>query len=178
MPEKKQPSGSPSGEPVYLAIGYLRRPHGVSGEIVMDIHTDFPERIKSGRRVFIGEKKQPAIIDTFRPKNEGALVSFRGIDTPEDAGKFRNQWLYIHASEAAPLPKGKYYQHQLIGLDVVEENGTPLGKLVEIIETGANNVYVVKNEAGREILLPAIPQVILNVDIEARVMKVHLLEGL
>jgi 16S rRNA processing protein RimM len=174
----QQSSGSPAGEPVYLVIGYLRRPHGVQGEMVMDLHTDFPERIKSGRKVLIGEKHQPHTIDTVRPHNDGLLVSFRGVDTPEDVGKFRNQWVYIKASQVAPLPEGQHYQYELIDLDVVDENGTSLGKLVEILETGANDVYIVRDESGKEILLPAIPSVILNLDMDRRLLKVHLLEGL
>jgi 16S rRNA processing protein RimM len=178
MPAKQKSSGSPTGEPVHLVIGFLRRPHGVSGEIIMDIHTDFPDRIKSGKKVLVGEKHQPLTLDTVRPHSNGLLVSFRGVDTPEDAGKYRNQWVYVKAAEAAPLPDGQYYKYQLVDLDVVEDTGNPLGKLVEIIETGANDVYVVKNEAGKEILLPAIPAVVLNIDMQQRVMKVHLLEGL
>jgi 16S rRNA processing protein RimM len=178
MPEQQQTSGSPTGEPVHLVIGFLRRPHGVSGEIIMDIHTDFPERIKSGRKVLIGEKKQPHTFDTVREHKDGLLVSFRGIDTPEDAGKFRNQWVYVKATDVPPLPEGQVYKYQLVGLDVVDDNGNALGKITEILETGANDVYVVKNDAGKEILLPAIPSVILNTDMEQRVMKVHLLEGL
>jgi 16S rRNA processing protein RimM len=178
MPEKKQPSGSPASEPVYLVIGYLRRPHGVRGEIIMDLHTDFPERIKSGRKVLIGEKRQPLTLDTVRVHNNGLLVSFLGVDTPEDAGKYRNQWVHVKASDVPPLPEGKHYKYELIGLDVVDENGNPLGKLVEILETGANDVYVVRDDTGKEILLPAIPSVILNLDMDHRLLRVHLLEGL
>jgi 16S rRNA processing protein RimM len=84
----------------------------------------------------------------------------------------------VKASDVPPLPEGKLYQHQLFGFKVVDENDNPLGDLVEIIETGANNVYVVKDESGRELLLPAIPSVILELDAERRIMRVHVLEGL
>jgi 16S rRNA processing protein RimM len=178
MSDKQQSSGSPTGEPVYLVIGFLRRPHGVSGEIIMDIHTDFPDRIKSGKKVLVGEKHQPLTLDTVRPHANGLLVSLRGVNTPEEAGKYRNQWVYVKASEVPPLPEGQHYKYELVGLDVVEDNGTPLGKLVEILETGANDVYIVRDDSGKEILLPAIPAVILNLDMDQRVMKVHLLEGL
>ncbi len=171
-------SGSPAGEPVYLVIGYLRRPHGVHGEIIMDLHTDFPDRIKSGRTVFVGEKHQPQTFDGVREHNTGLLVKFRGIDTPEDVGLFRNRWVYVKASEVPPLPEGKHYQYELIGLDVVDEDGNPLGKLEEILETGANDVYIVKNDSGKEILLPAIPSVILDLNMDQRTLRVHLREGL
>jgi 16S rRNA processing protein RimM len=178
MPTKQQPSGSPAGEPVHLAIGFLRRPHGVNGEVIMDLHTDFPQRIKAGREVLVGEKYQPLTIDAVRPHANGLLVSFRGVDTPEDVGKFRNQWVYVKATEVPPLPEGQYYQYELIGLDVMDDNGNLLGKLAEILETGANDVYVVRDDAGKEVLLPAIPSVILSRDMERRLLTVHLLEGL
>jgi 16S rRNA processing protein RimM len=76
------------------------------------------------------------------------------------------------------LPEGKIYQHELFGFEVVDENDNALGELVEIIETGANDVYVVRNADGHEILLPAIPAVILELDPARRLMRVHLLEGL
>ena len=178
MPAKQKSSGSPIGEPVHLVIGFLRRPHGVNGEIVMDIHTDFPDRIKSGKKILIGEKHQPHTLDTVRPHADGLLVSLRGVNTPEDAGKFRNQWVYVKASEVPPLPEGQHYKYEMIGLDVIDDNGTSLGKLVEILETGANDVYIVRDDSGKEILLPAIPAVILNLDMDQRTLKVHLLEGL
>jgi 16S rRNA processing protein RimM len=178
MPAKKQSSGSPAGEPVYLVIGYLRRPHGVSGEIIMDLHTDFPSRIKPGRKVLIGEKHQALTLDSVRVHGNGLLVRLRGIQTPEDVGKFRNQWVYVKVTDVPPLPEGQHYQYELIDLDVVDENENPLGRLVEILETGANDVYVVRDDSGKEILLPAIPSVILNVDMIQRSMKVHPLEGL
>jgi 16S rRNA processing protein RimM len=108
----------------------------------------------------------------------GLLVKFKGIDTPEAAGKLRNQWVYIKASEAPKLPEGKIYQYELIGFQVVDENDQPLGELVEILETGANNVYIVRDESDHEILLPAIPSVVLETDTARRVMRVHVLEGL
>ncbi len=177
MTTQKQ-SGPPSGGPDYLAIGFLRRPHGVGGEIIMDVHTDFPQRIKSGRKIYIGEKHEAVTFDTVREHGDGLLVKFRGYGTPESVGRFRNQWVYVRSKEVPPLPEGQYYKYELVDLDVVEDNGNPLGRLVEILETGANDVYVVRDENGREILLPAIPSVILNVDITRRMMKVHLLDGL
>lgn len=178
MPTKQKESGSPAGEPVYLVIGYLRRPHGVSGEIIMDLHTDFPERIKSGRKVLIGEKYQPFKLSSVRVHGNGLLVRLQDVNTPEDAGRYRNQWVYVKASEVPPLPEGQHYQYEMIDLDVIDDQGNLLGKLVEILETGANDVYVVRNDSGKEILLPAIPSVILNVDMNQRSMKVHLIDGL
>ncbi|MCC7118853.1 MAG: 16S rRNA processing protein RimM [Anaerolineales bacterium] len=177
MPEEKQ-TGSPKGESLYLAIGFIRRPHGVRGEMIMDLHTDFPERIKPGRKIYIGEKYQPATFDTVRLHQDSLLISLRGYETPEAIGRFRNQWVYIQAKEAPPLPEGQHYKYELLDLTVVDDAGNLLGKLAEILETGANDVYIVRDEAGKEILLPAIPAVILNVDMTARQMTVHLMDGL
>src|SRR5512133_316523 len=154
MAEHEETSGSPNGEPVYLTVGFIRRPHGVHGEMVMDLHTDFPERMKSGRKLLVGEEHQSQTLVSVRPHQASLLVKFKGIDTPEAAGQLRNQWVYIKSSEAPPLPEGKIYQHEMFGFQVVDENEKLLGELVEILETGANNVYVVKNETGGELVLP------------------------
>lgn len=184
MPRKNAPSpanagsGSPTGEPVYLSVGFIRRPHGIHGELIMDIHTDFPDRLRAGVKVFLGEEHQPAKLASARPHGTSLLVSFRGLDSPEESGRLRNTWVYVTAADRPPLPEGKVYQYQLIGLRVVTDEGRQLGSLTEIFETGANNVYVVKTPDGKEILLPAIPEVILGIDLPNSEIKVHLLEGL
>ncbi len=177
MAEPKN-AGSPLGEPDYLAVGYLRRPHGVAGEMLMDLHTDFPERLKPGRSFYLGEEHLPVTLVHVRAHSNGVLVKLKGVDTPEEAGKYRNSWLFVKTREVPPLPEGKYYQHQLLGLDVMDEEGRLLGKLTEILETGANDVYVVARQAGGELLLPAIPSVILDLKPEEGYIRVHLLEGL
>lgn len=177
MADVKLP-GSPVGEPEYLVIGFLRRPFGVSGEILMDLHTDFPERFRTGRKIYVGDEHKPMTLASVRPHGENMLVRLRGVNTPEMAGQYRNTWIFIKTKDAPPLPEGKYYQYQLLGLKVVDEADHPLGKLTEILETGANDVYVVTDEAGKETLLPAIPSVILDVQPEAGFIRVHLLEGL
>ena len=163
---------------MYLVVGFLRRAHGLRGEIIMDVHTDFPERFRSGRALLIGEERRPVRLASARPHAKGLLVKFEGVETPEDASQLRNQWVYVTATDVPSLPEGQLYQHELFGFAVVEENDQPLGELVEIIETGANDVYVVRNENGKEILLPAIPSVILETDPAHRLIRVHLLEGL
>ena len=171
-------TGSPTGEPLYLSVGFLRRPHGVKGEIIMDLHTDFPERLRTGRKLFVGEDHQPMSLESIRPHANGALVKFKGIDTPEGAGQFSNQWVYSAVKDLPSLPDGQHYQHELLNFNVVNEDGNPLGLLTEIIETGANDVYVVRDDSGKELLLPNIPSVILDLDFGRRTMRVHLLDGL
>lgn len=182
MPRKSTPantgSGSPSGEPVYLIVGFLRRPHGVRGEMIMDIHTEFPERLRTGMKVYLGEEHKPMRLASVRPHGNGMLVSMRGLITPEEAGKFRNTWVYVTAADRPSLPDGKVYQHQILGFRVVSDEGVELGHLTDIFPTGANDVYVVTTESDKEILLPAIPDVILENDLDARIIRVHLLEGL
>jgi 16S rRNA processing protein RimM len=172
-------TGSPPvGEPEYLVVGFLRRPHGVRGEILMDIHTDFPERLKTGMTLFVGDEYKPMVVANRRPHASAMLVRFRGIKTPEDAGLYRNSWVYVPTANRPKLPEGEYYHHQLIGLNVVTDDNRNLGLLADIIETGANDVYVVRDAEGKEILLPAIPSVILDVKLADRQMRVHLLDGL
>lgn len=168
-----QSTGSPStGEPVFLAIGKLQKPHGLRGELQMVVLTDFPERIVHGKAVYCGESHVPQIIRSVRNHNIGLLVAFEGYESPESAGELSNQNVYVRADELPSLPEGEYYHHQLLGLSVVDQNGIPLGTLVEILETGANDVYIVEKADGSELLLPAIDQVILAVDLNAKKIQV------
>jgi 16S rRNA processing protein RimM len=166
------------GEPEYLVVGFLRRPHGVKGEILMDIHTDFPERLKTGMTVFVGDSYQPVVIASRRNHANGMLIRFRGVKSPEDAGRYRNTWVYVPVADRPELPEGEYYHHQLIGLNVITDDERALGAITDIIETGANDVYVVQDADGNELLLPAIPSVILDIRLADRQMHVHLLDGL
>jgi 16S rRNA processing protein RimM len=176
---KALPAGLPAaGGPAFLIVGKVRRPHGVHGEVVAEIYTDFPERISPKKTLYLGEKHVKMIISSQRQHNEGLLLGFEGISTPEQAGLYRNQILSIAKSEASGLGAGEYYYHELLDLDVVDETGVLLGKLTEILETGANDVYVVSADSGCELLLPAIPEVVLDVDLETKRMKVKLLPGL
>ncbi len=177
---KNTTTGSPSkGEPVYLALGFLRRPHGVRGEIMLEIQSDHPEQFAVGATFYIGEEHLPLTIATRRKHNKGLLLSFEGITDRDEIGRFRNHYLYAQIVDLPELPDGQFYDYQLIGLEVIErETGEILGKLKEIIKTGANDVYLVKSESGREILLPAIPAVILDVKLAEEKMNVFLLPGL
>ena len=183
MTELTDLPGSPTaGEPVvYLAVGTLRRSHGIRGDLLVDVTSDFPERLKPGTFVFLGEKKQPLKITRRKLHNDGLILGFEGINNAEQTAKYRTQMIYVKAEDRPALPEGEYYHHQVLGLNVVDENNVALGTISEIIVTGANDVYVVI-PAGetqvREILLPAIQQVILDVNLESKTMRVHLLPGL
>ena len=176
---KERPAGPPTaGGSAFLVVGKVRRPHGVHGEVVAEIYTDFPELLSLKKAIYISEKHVKLIIASQRPHNEGLLLGFEGITTPEQAGRYRNQILSIATSEASELPEGEFYFHELLNLTVMDEAGNHLGILTEILETGANDVYVVTDSSGQTLLLPAIPEVILGVDLDAKTMKVHLLTGL
>jgi 16S rRNA processing protein RimM len=178
MARKTQNPGSPTGEPEYLTVGFLRRPHGVTGEIVMDLHTDFPDRLREGRHVFLGDAHEAATLSGSRRHAGGMLVRFKGVETPEAVGRFRNTWVYVLRADEPAGPDVQLYQHELIGMAVLDEEARPLGQITEIIETGANDVYVVKADGRPDLLLPAISSVILRIDRIARTMRVHVLEGL
>ncbi len=168
------PTGSPGkDEPVFLAVGRLRHAHGVKGEISMDVLTDFPERLSNGKVVYMGDEHLPLTITSVRGKNQLLLLSFDGYGDCDLVNQFRNQLLYVCAENLPPLPEGEYYFHQLQGLNVVDEAGVRLGILDEILETGANDVYVVHSSDGKEILLPVIASVVLKVDLEKGEMVVH-----
>ncbi len=160
-------TGSPlTGEPVFLAAGFLRRAHGLKGEMIMDLLTDFPERLKPGKRVYVGERHQPIVIRSIRGRDKDVLIGLEGVSDPESAAIYRNQYIFVSAEELLPLPEGEYYHHQLIGLTARDESGKVLGVLVEILETGSKDVYLIKNSAGEELLVPAVDEFIKKIDLE------------
>ena len=173
-------SGSPdSGEPEFLAVGKLKRPHGIKGEIRMSVWTDYPERLKPGSIVYVGKTPKPVLIHSIRWHGEDLLVSFKEFPTRENVGLLRNQVVTVPIDDLPPLPEGEIYIHEMIGMEVLDvDTGSLLGIVTEIIETGANDVFVVRDHLGIEILLPDIDEVILSVAVEEKQIRVHLLPGL
>jgi len=161
-----------------LAVGRVLRPHGVRGELVLEVLTEFPERLAENDTVYLGEAGAPRTLRRVRFSRGRLLIQLEDCLTLEAAEALRGQLVQIKESQAAPLPPGHYYQYQIIGLEAVTETGEVLGQVAEILETGANDVYVVKGAAGGEVLLPALRSVVLQIDLEARRMLVHLPEGL
>jgi len=166
------------GAPDYLVVGKLRRPHGVRGELWMDVLTDFPERLRSGLTVYAGENRKALHIRRCRSHGSSLLVTFEEFSDLETAGMLRNELLYVRADNIPILPEGEYYHHQILGLRVVDENGASLGTVVDILETGANDVCVVRSVSGVELLLPIVDSTILEIDLAEGFMRVYLLEGL
>lgn len=172
--EQKPGTGSPAqGEPVFLAVGRLRRSHGIAGEMIMDVLTDFPERLSPGKIIYVGEAHEPVKIEGLRGHNRAMIIHLANLDSPEATARYRNAMIYVKASELPKLPEGEYYHHQLLGLAVVNDAGEELGQLTDILETGANDVYLVKTLVGKEILLPAVEEVILEVDLERHQIRVR-----
>jgi 16S rRNA processing protein RimM len=175
---KELPAGSlTAGEPAFLAVGKIRRPHGVNGEMLVEVYTDFPERLRPKTKLYAGETHRLLTIRTCRKQNNNLLLTFNGINSPEEGHRYQNQILYVKTADRPVLPEGEFYHYELLGLEVVNEAGWPLGILTEIISTGANDVYVV-TQNGQELLLPAIRDVVLNINLDANTMRVHILPGL
>jgi 16S rRNA processing protein RimM len=172
-------SGSPTGAaPDFVVVGKLRKPHGIRGEMVMTVVTDFPELLSPGRQVFVGEDYGPLTVRSVRWHRNDILIAFEEYEDRDRVGVYRNHYLFMRAEDLPALPEDEYYLHELIGLDVVSDAGQRLGTVKDILVTGANDVYVVEREGRKDILLPAIEEVILEIIPEEGIMKVRLLPGL
>jgi 16S rRNA processing protein RimM len=144
----------------------------------MEVFTDFPERLRRGLAVYVGPDYSPYLLRSVRQHAEGLLVAFKGQVGRDAAAGLRNQNVYVRADELPPLPEGEYYHHQVLGMRVINEDGKALGTLTEILETGAHDVYLIRPESGRDILLPVLESTILEVDLERGEMRVHVLPGI
>jgi len=177
---KNQPAGSPSaGEPAYKEAGFIRRPHGVKGELLVEIDGNYEDAILPGVEIYLGENYLPMKLLSCRPTNQGMLIQLEEIINPEQAGKFRLKRIFVPSTnKRRELQPGEYYSDEIIGLSVRDDLDQELGKVSEIIETGANDVYVVSKPGERDILLPVIPDVIQKIDIVKGEISVHILPGL
>ena len=161
----------------FLAIGRVLRPHGVRGELLLETLTDFPEQLEEVETVYLGEAAEPHPLRGVRRHRDQFLIHLADCPDRDAAEAFRGQLVQIRAEPVAPPPPGRYYQYQLIGLSVITDEGEPLGEIVDVLETGSNDVYVVQGPSG-ELLLPALRSVIQRIDLESRRMIVHLIPGL
>jgi len=181
LPHKTNKQGSEARkrrpEPCYLAIAQIVRPFGLRGELKANILTDYPEELGRLRTVYLGPENNPWTVEAIRLHQGFALFKLAGCDDRDAAEELRGTLIQIALEDAVPLEADEFYEHQIVGLTVVEEDGTVLGQVSEIISTGANDVYVITGPGG-ELLLPAIEEVILDIDLDEARMTVHLLEGL
>jgi 16S rRNA processing protein RimM len=174
---KQSSNGSPNpGEPSFLVVGRLRRPHGIQGDLTMEVLTDFPERLHIGKTLYIGDNYTPYVVEFMRPHDKLLIIGFEGIYGREEASLLRSQYVYVPIESLPSLPEGEYYHHQLLGLHAYNDTGEELGKLSQIIETGANDIYVVRTDEGKELLFPAIKEIILEIDIANKKLIVKPLE--
>lgn len=163
-----------------INVGKIVGSYGYQGMVKIMPLTDFPERFKKLKTVILWQngKGREVAVEAARSHGESYLLKLQGIDSPEAAKDYRNALLKIDKSQLYPLPENYYYHFQLQGLSVYDEEKGHLGKLTEVLETGANDVYVVQSPEYGEILLPAIKDVILEVNLAAKTMQVRLLPGL
>ena len=164
----------------FFQIGIITSTHGVHGEVKVFPTTDDPRRFKKLKEVFVdtGRERVALEIEGVKFFKQFVIVKFKGIDTLNDVERYRKASLFVSRENAVRLRKDEYFIADLCGLAVQNEFGEPLGVLKEVLETGANDVYVITLSDGRELLLPAIKQCILEVSIEEGYMKVHVLDGL
>jgi len=166
-----------SRSPAYLVIGEVMAPRGVHGELRVRIITDAPDRFLDLDSVFVGQEHCRYRVRRARLHRQWALLELAGIDDRDAAEALRGQVLSISREQAIPLRADEYFTCDIIGLRVLTETDEELGHVTEVISTGANDVYVVRTTAG-DLLLPAIHEVILAVDIEAGLMRVSVPDGL
>jgi 16S rRNA processing protein RimM len=147
----------------------------MKGELKVHVVTDFPDRFTPGRPVYLDN--HPLEIETCRTHKQHLVVKLAGIDTRTGAEKLRGSELTIPRADLRPLPDGEYYAFQIIGLDVVTTGGRHVGRIVDLMATGSNDVYVVHGGRG-EMLVPATEDVVKSIDVEGRRMVIEAIDGL
>jgi 16S rRNA processing protein RimM len=180
MPAEPKPSTKvrARSKPTFVAAGRVMRPHGVRGELLVEPVSDLMRSLQAGTQVFLGPRHKPAKVASARLHGRRWLVRLDGCDDREDAELWRGAALGVRVDDLPPLPEGEYFYWQILGMQVVTEDGRVLGRIDEILETGANDVYIVRSPDQPEVLLPAIQSVVRQVDLIAGKMKVHLIPGL
>ena len=163
-----------------LQVGVVTTTHGVRGEVKGYPTTDDAKRFKKLKEILLDTGKQKVRLEIEEVKffKQMVILKFKGIDTLEEAAKYRQAGLYVSREDAVKLGRDEYFIADLIGVKVYDEDDELIGSLEDVLTTGANDVYVIRMTDGRELLLPAIRQCVLDVDVEQGRMKVHVLEGL
>ena len=163
-----------------LQVGIITSTHGVRGEVKVYPTTDDPRRFRRLKEVVLdtGKEKMNLEIEGVKFFKQFVILKFKGLDNINNIEKYRQKSLYVTRKNTVRLQRDEYFIADLIGLKVQDEDGKELGTVKDVIETGANDVYEVEMADGKSLLLPAIKQCILNVDVENGTMQVHVLEGL
>lgn len=164
----------------YLELGQIVNVRGLKGEVKLNSFAEDDSVFETLKKVFIKKKNEmleKQIEKVSYTKNQ-VVLKFKDCNSIDEAEALRNTYLLVKKEDLGELPEGVYYIADLIGLDVYTESGELLGKVDDIYSTGANDIYVVKNEEGKEKLLPGIDEVIKNIDIDSGKITVNLIEGL
>lgn len=163
-----------------LQVGIISSTHGIRGEVKVFPTTDNVKRFRKLKHVILDTGKEHLSLEVEGVKffKQFAILKFKGIDNINDIEKYKGKSLLVDRANAVRLRKNEYFIADLMGIDVYTEDGEIFGVLKDVLETGANDVYIIDSEKHGEVLIPAIKQCILDVDIEHRRMIVHLLEGL
>ena len=164
----------------FLEIGQIVNTFGIKGMVKIKPFTDDITRFDNLKKVYIesNKTKKQYEIEEVKYHKDMVLIKFKGIETVEQAETLRNSYLEINREDAIPLEEGTYFIADLLESDVYTDEGELLGKLEDIYNSGSKDIYVVKNELGKTVLLPGIPEVIKEVNIEESKIIVHLLKGL
>ena len=163
-----------------LQVGVITGTHGLKGEVKVYPTTDDKDRFMDLTDVILisGKEEIPLKVEYCKFFKQFVFVKFEGLDDINQVEKYKRCPIMVTRENAVPLEEDEYFIADLIGMTIVDDSGITLGTLENVIETGANDVYVVKSESGHEILIPAIRDCIVDVDIDAGVMKVRLLPGM
>ena len=156
-----------------ITVARVIKPFGLRGRVAVEPLTDFPERFAPGSILFIDD--QPFEVTASRPQRQRWVLKFKDISTPEDAETLRGALLQIPESQLHPLPDGQYYRFQIVGLLAVTKDGRELGPVKDVLETPANDVYQVQTPTG-DLLVPALPEFVMQVDLEAGRMIIEEME--
>ncbi len=161
-------------------VGKILKPHGIKGSVKAEIITSFPEHFLDLKKVYVDleNQKQAYSIQEVRLSNRFVFLKFSEINSIEEAETLRNAFIYIAEEDLMPLNEDEYYIHDLIGMQVVDENGTLIGTIKDVWTYTANDVYVLQTAQGEEKLIPAIKSVVKAVDREQKTMVIHVMEGL
>ncbi len=163
-----------------LKVGVITSTHGIRGEVKVFPTTDDIQRFTYLKECVIDTGKQqiPVEVEGCKFFKNQAILKFKEFQSIDEVEKYKGAGLWVTREHAVPLEEGEFYIADIIDAEVYEENGEYLGRLTEVMETGANDVYVVKLESGKELLIPAIPQCILDVDTERPRVTVRLMKGM
>lgn len=161
-------------------IGKIVNTHGLKGEVKVKIETDFPERFDKGNKVFISLNGDytPLIISQSRLHKGMQIVKFEGYESINQVEAWKTANLYIQDSQQSVLAEDEFYYHEIIGCDVYTLEEEWLGEVTSILTPGANDVWVVKKENGKELLIPYIDDVVKEINTEAKTIRIYLMEGL